>query len=529
MTSNVTILKSIAMSILLHTICGSFKTVLGRRPSANVYSTTSIATSTSTRMHRLHSNYNAAFQFGSFSTCRNTRSEFGLGKELPSQSRLRSKSKLYYLKEENRKNNKDFNKGFFSPSVYSRNFSKFASIESEQIETDTTPTEEGEEDSLNDYEFDVILDSLNDAQIKAVTQPTQSITRVVAGPGAGKTRVLTCRIAYLLKRDIIDMNPNSRILAVTFTKKASTEMQHRLNLLLRDDEEYQNNLKRSMVKDGGEGEEADIDPDTIVEEMAPNDGTDDNRPAPPLLTSRVTLGTFHSICAKILRWHGKELDSLPTLRQYLPKKANDSVTLDGSFAIIDQSEQMRIIKQCLTDCGIDLKGSGTRGQADIRPVTILNAVGQIKSDEALDVMSGDRDNEKSNGRKMSSKVRRIAEEVYPLYRKALLAQNSLDFDDLILMARELLKTNTEVRERMQKRWQHILVDEFQDTSEVQLDLVKLLSTSSLLIVGDGDQSIYSWRGAHAESMSDFVKEFNKRSGGVKQKEVDTVFLMENYR
>lgn len=381
-------------------------------------------------------------------------------------------------------------------------------------------TESSQKNICDDQEFDVILNGLNEAQIEAVTQPTQSITRVIAGPGAGKTRVLTCRIAYLLKRENLDGNFSKRILAVTFTKKAASEMQHRLDSLLREDEEHQ----QSQSKIYGESGEGIRDSDDIIEEVAPDDGSENIRGIKPILASRVTMGTFHSICSKILRWNGQELASLPIIAKYLPKNAN--YTLDGSFAIIDQSDQIRLINQCLKELDIDLKGN--KNQDAIRPITILNAVGQLKSDEALGVMFGDND-DKSSGRKSSLKVRKIAEEVHPLYRKALLSQNSLDFDDLILMTRDLLKTNLDVRERMQKRWNHILVDEFQDTSEVQLDLVKLLTTSSLLVVGDGDQSIYSWRGAYAESMSDFVKAFNDGNKEGEGKEVNTVFLMENYR
>ena len=464
------------------------------------------------------------------------------------------------------------NNNIYSTNNSFRNFATYASSTAEsesekQIDNNNNNNLQEEEEILlenNSHEFDIILDGLNDAQVEAVTQPSQSITRVVAGPGAGKTRVLTCRIAYLLKRDSLVGDggsnssdggngggySNSRILAVTFTKKASTEMQHRLNTLLVEDEEYQKKFtyeeEAENEQDDDNDNDNDNDGDDIIEEVAPsipNNNKENNR-AVPILTSRVTLGTFHSVCAKILRWHGNELDKIPALQQYLPRTTrsnNDNASegstggggkaLDGSFAIIDQTEQMRIIKQCLTECGIDLKGSGTRGQADIRPITILNAVGQLKSDEAMGIMFNNDNNndERSNGIKMSKKVRAIATEVYPKYRKVLLSQNSLDFDDLILMTRELLKTNIDARTRMQRRWRHILVDEFQDTSEVQLDLVKLLSTSSLLIVGDGDQSIYSWRGAHAESMSDFVKEFNERSDGIQQDGVNTVFLMENYR
>ena len=238
------------------------------------------------------------------------------------------------------------------------------------------------------------------------------------------------------------------------------------------------------------------------------------------MISRVSLGTFHSICSKILRWNGDELDALPSIQHYRPKD-QDGPMIDGSFAIIDQSEQLRIIKQCLSDAGIELKGA--RGQQDIRPITIVNAVGQLKSDDAMNVDGRDSE-ERPGSIKMTDKVRRIAEEVYPRYRRSLLSQNSVDFDDLILYTRELMKTNEGVRERMSRRWTHILVDEFQDTSEVQLELVQLLTRDSLLIVGDGDQSIYSWRGAHAESMSDFVHKFD-----TDDKKVDTVYLMENYR
>jgi DNA helicase-2/ATP-dependent DNA helicase PcrA len=368
--------------------------------------------------------------------------------------------------------------------------------------------------------YDVILNGLNSAQAQAVTQPLESITRVVAGPGAGKTRVLICRIAYLLKKDNVDEygKRNSRILAVTFTKKAASEMQHRLDSILREDEDYQNQLAACRAPEVNEED------DEIYEEVVQSDNsvTRSGDSSSSMIT-RVSLGTFHSICAKILRWNGSELGKLPSIQHYKPKGMLGDI-LDSSFAIIDQNEQMRIIKQCLTDAGVVLKGSG-RGQADIRPITILNAVGQLKSDDAMEAGTRSKGEEESAGMKMTSKVRRIAEEVYPLYRTALLSQNSVDFDDLILLTRELLKTNIDVRDRMSKRWQHILVDEFQDTSEVQLDLVKLLSRDSLLIVGDGDQSIYSWRGAHAESMSDFVHKFEE----AKKKKVDTVFLMENYR
>lgn len=391
-----------------------------------------------------------------------------------------------------------------SDSLYSS--SKSSHHESSQVFVQST-NDEGvfiTDVKEDDDHIDVILEGLNEAQRKAVTQPLNSITRVIAGPGAGKTRVLTSRIAYLLRKD---EQSGNRILAVTFTKKASMEMQQRLEQLVVEIEEKKKHKCPAEI----------IADDDIMEEVVLENGSTQYHLSAKSQMSRVTLGTFHSICSKILRWNGDHLKSLPSIAQY------NNVKLDPSFAIIDQSDQLRIIKKCLADVGVDLNGDGTR-KNDIRPITILNAVGQLKSDEALgiDSTNGKGDiNRIKGGIKMTSKVKKIAEQVYPEYRKALLTQNSLDFDDLILMTRELLRTSPEIQMKMSKRWTHILVDEFQDTSEVQLDLVKLLSTSSLFIVGDGDQSIYSWRGAHAESMSDFVDKFPWN--------VDTLYLMENYR
>eukprot|EP00562_Extubocellulus_spinifer_P009401 CAMPEP_0178504834 /NCGR_PEP_ID=MMETSP0696-20121128/18800_1 /TAXON_ID=265572 /ORGANISM="Extubocellulus spinifer, Strain CCMP396" /LENGTH=1039 /DNA_ID=CAMNT_0020134087 /DNA_START=488 /DNA_END=3607 /DNA_ORIENTATION=- len=408
-----------------------------------------------------------------------------------------------------------------------------------------------------DEDTAVHLRGLNPSQIEAVTQPHQAVTRVVAGPGAGKTRVLTCRIAHLLRTD---NNPSSRILAVTFTKKAAGEMKHRLEALLRQQGEIDDVI--GSYGSHGARVNTDEDEDLIMQEeapMVPSANGEPARAAPPLM-DRVILGTFHSVCAKILRWNGKELSSLPSISLGTSdgsRNAGAAAVLDGSFAIVDQSEQIRIIKEVLKQCDIDLKGSGGGGgKADIRPLTVLNAVCQIKSEDmtkSIDSSSNlltrngkEMESTSSGSSKMSKKVRSIAEAIYPKYRRALLTNNSLDFDDLILLTRELLLIKPEVRHNLHRRWKHILVDEFQDTSKVQLDLIKLLTTRSLLVVGDGDQSIYSWRGAHAESMADFVTEFDGHcvststgrdgaksdSGTMEDKDhtkVNTVFLMENYR
>lgn len=350
----------------------------------------------------------------------------------------------------------------------------------------------------------MILEGLNDAQVQAVTQPLSSITRVVAGPGAGKTRVLTSRIAYLLHHDDSDR----RILAVTFTKKAAGEMQERLEKLVaettaQDDSPADESTVKRQVSGETEGS-------ILQEEVA---GTDSSLRRRSTCLSRVTLGTFHSVCSKILRWNGKHLASLPSVVEEMTGVAN-STNLDGSYSIVDQGEQLRLLKECADELGIDLKGQG------IKPLTVLNAIGKIKSGRAM----GEDPTKSNSGRKVPSKTMRVGAKLYPLYRQKLLTRNALDFDDLILMTRELLMVHDDLREHLRRRWTHVLVDEFQDTSQSQLDLVKLLASDSLLVVGDADQSIYSWRGAHAESMSDFSHHFSDRLDGV-----NTVHLMENYR
>ena len=341
----------------------------------------------------------------------------------------------------------------------------------------------------------LLLNGLNAAQVEAVTKPLSSITRVVAGPGAGKTRVLTSRIAYILRHDEEDR----RILAVTFTKKAAGEMQQRLEKLL---ETTSDDSKRIVQRN------ARSENDYLQKEVAADAGS---RSRLSTALDRVTLGTFHSVCAKILRWNGRHLAALPSVVQEMMGVANVT-NLDGSFAIIDQGDQLRLVKECAAELGIDLRSQ------DVKPQTMLNALAKIKSRLA---MGQDPSN---SGRKVPSKTMKVGAKVYPLYRQKLLTRNALDFDDLIHMTRELLTVHDDIRDHLRRRWQHVLVDEFQDTSQSQLDLIKLLSSDSLLVVGDADQSIYSWRGAHTESMSDFLFQFDDRLDGV-----NTVHLMENYR
>ncbi|KAL3768470.1 hypothetical protein ACHAW5_000367 [Stephanodiscus triporus] len=237
-------------------------------------------------------------------------------------------------------------------------------------------------------------------------------------------------------------------------------------------------------------------------------------------------------------------------------------TLDGSFNILDQSDQLRLLKEILQRHDIELKsttppafagGGGANGNNEIRPITVLNAISSLNTMEATRGNANDGDDVVA---KMSKRVHKIATEIRVPFQRAKYSQNSVDFDDLILLTRELLMHHPEVREILHRRWRHVLVDEFQDTSRVQLDLVRLLTTNSLFVVGDGDQSIYSWRGASPESMSDFELTFHDRAHGweellsddqedvskyleridgvrggreVAPLRVKSVYLMENYR
>jgi len=338
----------------------------------------------------------------------------------------------------------------------------------------------------------IIVENLNEAQRSAVTHPVD-IIRVVAGPGAGKTRVLTSRIAWLLSRDAnydanwreFDRKYPPKILAVTFTKKAANEMEKRLEGLL------------YRIQDLSD--EADY--------LLPEEEFQQR----PRGMDRVQLGTFHSICSRIMRRYGEHLSSLPFV---------NGSPLDGSFAIIDQSDQLRIVKKFMADMKVATDG---KGSSPVKPRNILSHISVLKANDArvgrLGATNGDGKENDEKG-KMKAMTERLAREIYPKYCKHLLENNSVDFDDLILLTRDLLVSREEVHLDLQRRWEHVLIDEFQDTSQVQLDLIKLLARKSLFVVGDGDQSIYSWRGANVESMMDFDREFPN---------VKTKFLMENYR
>ncbi len=277
------------------------------------------------------------------------------------------------------------------------------------------------------------LEGLNEQQLAAVSCPVGT-TLVLAGPGSGKTRVLTQRIACLIERE--GAAPRS-ILAVTFTNKASREMRTRLD--------------RHM---GG-------------------------------AAADVTLGTFHSVCTRILR------------------READAFGLDRNFTIYDRDDQMALMKRVLKTLNVDDK--------QYRPASVLGEISRAKSD-----MIGPSDY------RPPSYWHEVVGRAYEAYQAALKANQALDFDDLLLETVRGLEQKPEVLARYRRRYRHVLVDEFQDTNLPQYRLVRLLSdeTTDLFLVGDEDQSIYGWRGADYRNLARVREDYPT---------VRTLLLERNYR
>jgi DNA helicase-2/ATP-dependent DNA helicase PcrA len=277
------------------------------------------------------------------------------------------------------------------------------------------------------------LGNLNSQQQQAVMAGLGPVL-VLAGPGSGKTRVLTQRIAYLISA--MGVRPYS-ILAVTFTNKAAREMEARLANLL-----------------GGS-------------------------------TQGLTLGTFHAICARILR---READNLP---------------FKADFVIYDADDQLSLVKQAVKELNLDEKRH--------RPAAIHAQISNSKNDLRLpdDYVIQDYRDE-------------VTQRVYRLYQQMLLANNALDFDDLLLWTAYLFEENSQMRERYARRYEHVLVDEFQDTNLAQYALLRHLVSfhENIFVVGDTDQSIYRWRGADYRNVQRFETDFPA---------TQVILLEQNYR
>ena len=280
------------------------------------------------------------------------------------------------------------------------------------------------------------LRNLNDAQKEAINYLDGPLL-IVAGAGSGKTRVLTTRIANIIKEK--KAFPN-QILAVTFTNKAAREMQKRVSNIL--------------------GSSA---------------------------TGLSWLGTFHSICAKLLRKHAI------------------AANLNSNFTIIDTDDQIRLIKNICKAENIDIKL--------LAPRYILAIIDKWKN-------KGLYPNEViTNNKNIYEKT---VLPIYKIYQKKLSDLNSCDFGDLILHTVKILENNTEIREIYSKNFKYILVDEYQDTNFIQSKWLNLLAekNNNICCVGDDDQSIYSWRGAEIKNFLDFDKNY---------KNTKIIRLEKNYR
>lgn len=283
--------------------------------------------------------------------------------------------------------------------------------------------------------MDKILENLNQEQMQAVKHIKGPLL-ILAGAGSGKTRVLTSRIAYLIKSGV----RAKEILAVTFTNKAAKEMRARLSSIL--------------------GEET---------------------------VKYMWVGTFHSICGRMLR---QDIDnfSFPSGKK-----------LDKNFTIYDEQDSVGVIKNAIKKLNLDDKIYAPKLVKSV----ISNAKNKMQDANTFSTFARD------------FKSQNIAK-IFDEYENSLNNNNAIDFDDMLMLAVKLLEKCPEVRKKYFERFEHVLVDEFQDTNTAQYSLIKMLYTNlsdqhmenrSLCVVGDVDQSIYSWRGADFKIILNFRSDF----------------------
>ncbi len=279
-----------------------------------------------------------------------------------------------------------------------------------------------------------LLSQLNPSQSKAV-QAIEGPVLVLSGPGSGKTRVLTHRIAFLVKKCQIDPY---NLMAVTFTNKAAREMRDRLVTLIGQTQ-----------------------------------------------LDRLTVGTFHAICARILRREAQAI-GMPT-----------------NFVIYDRDDQLSVLKTALRELNLDDKM--------YRPPAIQGAISKAKRS----LLSAEEYNPPTYWDEVVARV-------YSLYQQLLKQNSAMDFDDLLMLTARLFDQQKEVLSKYQKRYVHVLVDEFQDTDSAQYLLVRLLTAArkNLFVVGDEDQSIYGWRGADYRNIQRFRRDFP---------DAQVILLEQNYR
>ncbi|HNT27085.1 MAG TPA: UvrD-helicase domain-containing protein [bacterium] len=265
---------------------------------------------------------------------------------------------------------------------------------------------------------------LSDTQREAVTA-TDGPLLVFAGAGSGKTRVITCRIAYLLGEKRV---PPEEILAVTFTNKAAREMKERV---------------ASIVND-------------------------------PSVTRRLTVCTFHALGLQIL------------------KREHKAIGFPAHFVVFSPYEQVELMKKVMEEEKIS--------REQYSPYAVMSVVSRLKNDPDLF----------NDQRFYLGNIRHgVARRLYEPYQRALKAAAAMDFDDLIMKPLDLFEQSEEIRKRYAGKWRYLMVDEYQDTNRAQYRLIRELSSvhGNVCVVGDDDQSIYSWRGARVENILEFEEDF----------------------
>jgi len=281
------------------------------------------------------------------------------------------------------------------------------------------------------------LTSLNEKQKEAVVAPLGPVL-LLAGPGSGKTKTLTSRIAYIIERKMV---LPEHILALTFTNKASKQMRERVGKLL---------SKNKTASDS------------------------------------LTMGTFHSVCAKILR---HEIQALG---------------YGSGFVIFDTDDQQKTIKEILEDLRIDSK----KLPASMFGALISRAKNLLQTPDTLNLG-------------LDSPLRERLQEVYIRYQDALFKQNALDFDDLLMLTVKIFENFPKVLAKYQKKFTYILVDEYQDTNQAQYLLLSMLAVArNIFVVGDDAQSIYKFRGSDITNILNFEKDYP---------EAMVIKLEQNYR
>lgn len=279
------------------------------------------------------------------------------------------------------------------------------------------------------------LEELNERQREAVLYNDGPLL-IIAGAGAGKTKTLTTKIAYLIEKE--NVAPEN-ILAITFTNKAAKEMKDRLFKTIGQTAKY------------------------------------------------LQVSTFHSFGLKLLR------------------ENYDALGYDKNFVIMDSDDSLTVVKKIIKDIGYDPKIYNPRAIRN----KISSCKNEMTSPEAYE-------------RYAASDFEKVVQEVYAKYEKKLQRNNSVDFDDLLLLPIELFKKNPDILNKYQDLYQYILIDEYQDTNEAQYILTKMLSAKNRKItcVGDDSQSIYSFRGANYKNILNFEKDY---------KDAKTILLEQNYR